>query len=266
MPSIARIAALILAAAAPLSADANNPRHGNPPYLSHQWPQPGEAVPAAYQSPPSGAQPAGADLSRDGSAAAPAALPISPPEQRPPLPLCPPGQSGRTTQNRRLGGLPSAVTVAGSLAIVLGVFFLVAWGMRRAAPPGSTLLPGEVLEVLGRAPLAGRQQLHLLRCGKKLLLVSLTPAGAETLTEITDPLEVDHLAGLCRQAHPQSATAAFRQVFQQFAQPRPVPKPAAEQPDESGWPSTYEESQYRPAGLTHGGVPAAGSRLEKRDV
>jgi hypothetical protein len=60
---------------------------------------------------------------------------------------------------------------------------------------------------------------YLLRCGQKLLLVSLTPAGAETLTEVTDPQEVDRLAGLCRQAHPQSATAAFRQVFQQFASP-----------------------------------------------
>jgi hypothetical protein len=58
--------------------------------------------------------------------------------------------------------------------------------------------------------------MHLLRCGNKLLLVSVTPAGAETLTEVTDPLEVDRLAGLCRQAHAQSATVAFRQVFQQL--------------------------------------------------
>ena len=41
--------------------------------------------------------------------------------------------------------------------------------------------------------------------------------GVETLTEITEPEEVDRLAGICRQAHPDSTTAAFRQVFQQFA-------------------------------------------------
>ena len=64
----------------------------------------------------------------------------------------------------------------------------------------ATLLPTEVVEVLGRAPLAGRQQMHLLRCGNKLLLVSVTPTGAETLTEVTDPVEVDRLSGLCRQA------------------------------------------------------------------
>jgi flagellar biogenesis protein FliO len=78
-------------------------------------------------------------------------------------------------------------------------------------------LPPEVFEVLGRAPLAARQQVHLLRCGRKLLLVSVTQAGTETLAEVTEPEEVDRLAGLCRQAHTQSATAAFRQVFGQWA-------------------------------------------------
>ena len=125
--------------------------------------------------------------------------------------------SSRGLSVKPVGGLPSVATTAGSLAVVLGLFFAVVWMMRRASPKGSALLPGEVVEVLGRAPLAGRQQMHLLRCGNKLLLVSVTPAGAETLTEVTDPLEVDRLAGLCRQTHPQSATAAFRQVFQQFA-------------------------------------------------
>ncbi len=109
------------------------------------------------------------------------------------------------------------ITVGGSLAIVLGLFFIVAWAMRKTAPRGSLVLPKEVFEILGRAPLGARQQVQLLRCGNKLLLVSITPGGAETLTEVTDPLEVDRIAGICQQAHPKSATTAFRQVFQQLA-------------------------------------------------
>jgi len=128
----------------------------------------------------------------------------------------PRGASSQPPGNLRFG-LPLVVTVGGSLAVVLGVFFLIAWAVRSAAPRGLTLLPSEVVEVLGRAPLAGRQQLHLLRCGKKLILVSVTPAGAETLAEISDPEEVDRLAGLCQQARPNSATAAFRQVLRQLA-------------------------------------------------
>ena len=92
---------------------------------------------------------------------------------------------------------------------MLGIFFALVWVLRRASPPGAALLPTEAFEVLGRAPLANRQQAHLLRCGNKLLLISAGAAGAEPLTEITDPAEVDRLTELCRQARPSIATTAL---------------------------------------------------------
>jgi flagellar biogenesis protein FliO len=154
------------------------------------------------------------------------------------------------------GGIPSPLTVAGSLAFVLGLFLLVAWVMRRTTPGATALLPKEVVEVLGRALLASRQQLHLLRCGHKLLLVSATPAGVETLTEITDPVEVDRLAGLCQQTRPDSATTMFRQVFQQLAEtPRPPARRAA-RPDH-GRPD-HDEVE-----LANAGIP--GSASEARE-
>lgn len=132
------------------------------------------------------------------------------------LPLKPRSQPGNAELRRPSGVASSLSALAGSLAIVLGLFFLIAWLLRRGMPKGSSMLPSEVVEVLGRAPLAGRQQMHLVRCGNKLLLVSVSGGGAETLTEITEPEEVDRLAGLCRAAHPHSATASFRHVLQQF--------------------------------------------------
>ena len=47
--------------------------------------------------------------------------------------------------------LTAFVTVGGSLAIVLGLFLVVAWAMRKAAPRGSMVLPREVFDILGRA-------------------------------------------------------------------------------------------------------------------
>ena len=70
--------------------------------------------------------------------------------------------------SRMLGAIISVVV---SLAVVLGLFFIVAWFMRRGLPNSTRRLPAEVVEVLGRTPLAGRQQMHLLRFGNKLLLV-----------------------------------------------------------------------------------------------
>jgi len=69
--------------------------------------------------------------------------------------------------------------------------------------------------VLGRAPLANRQQAHLLRCGNKLLLVSAGTAGTEPLTEITDPAEVERLTELCRRARPNIATTALSRILGQ---------------------------------------------------
>jgi len=132
------------------------------------------------------------------------------------LPLSAPRTSAsRADSDKQAGGFRSFINVGGSLAVVLGIFFLVVWLLRRASPRGLGILPAEAFEVLGRAPLAHHQQVHLLRCGNKLLLVSVTATGAETLTEISDPAEVERLAGVCRQTRPAGRAATFRQAFRQ---------------------------------------------------
>jgi flagellar biogenesis protein FliO len=221
MPSIANVFGmiLVLGGSVPLAAQDGAPRALRSPVSMPPCYESGDVKPAMVQWPvPPADQPAA--IGQPAQAQQKSNVPI-------PLPLgagessAPPRQAGdgtATDRNQRIGGLPSIVTLGGSLALVLGVFFLISWGVRRAAPAALLPLPGEVVEILGRAPLAGRQQMHLLRCGKKLLLVSVTPAGAETLTEITDPIEVDRLAGLCHQARSGSVSAAFRQVFQQLTQ------------------------------------------------
>lgn len=113
----------------------------------------------------------------------------------------------------------STLTVLSSLAVVLGVFLLLVWAIRRAMPRPIQLLPSDVVEVLGRAPLLGKQQMYLVRCGPKLLLISVSPEGAEPLTEIDHPDEVARIIALCRQAQPGSIPASFRQLLDQMARP-----------------------------------------------
>lgn len=131
-----------------------------------------------------------------------------------PLPLKPRASDGHAGPGKQADGLQSLTTIGGSLAVVLGIFFAIVWMLRRASPKGFGTLPAEVFEVLGRAPLANHQQVHLLRLGNKLLLVSVAAAGgASALAEITDSAEIERLDDLCRQARPSSPTAALRQVF-----------------------------------------------------
>jgi flagellar biogenesis protein FliO len=134
-----------------------------------------------------------------------------------PVPL-PPHTADHPETDKRSNGIQSVVQVVGSLAAVLGAFFLIVWLLRRASPQRTGLLPSEAFEVLGRAPLANHQQAQLIRCGSKLLLVAVggTGAGATTtLTEITEPDEVDRLVVLCRQPKGGAPSAGFRQVLRQ---------------------------------------------------
>ncbi len=112
---------------------------------------------------------------------------------------------------------PAVLSMLGSLAVVIGLFLGLIWLLRRGSPKSIRLLSRDVVELLGRSPLAGRQQMHVIRFGNRLLLVAVSPDGAETLAEITEPVEVDRLAGLCQQTQANSATQAFRQIFGQMA-------------------------------------------------
>lgn len=80
---------------------------------------------------------------------------------------------------------------------------------------GGGQLPKHVLQVLGRSTVGPRQQLILLRVGPKLVLVSSIQGEMRSLTEITDPLEVDRIMGECESAQPGSVTQSFRSILAQ---------------------------------------------------
>jgi flagellar protein FliO/FliZ len=111
------------------------------------------------------------------------------------------------------------MTTAASLAVVLGLFLLLVWVQRRASGTRGSMLPGEVIQTLGRARLNSRQEMHLVRVGNKLLLLAVTATSAETLTEITEPDEIDRLNGICLQNQPGSISASFREILSQLQQP-----------------------------------------------
>lgn len=129
----------------------------------------------------------------------------------------------RGNQSTALGPAapPSAAraltSVAGSLGVVLGLFCLLVWIVKRSSPKSAALLPKEVVEVFGRAALSQRQYAHVVRFGSKLLLVSVSPSGVESLAEISDLAEVERLVGLCQELQPGSVTQTFRQILSQLS-------------------------------------------------
>jgi flagellar biogenesis protein FliO len=116
-----------------------------------------------------------------------------------------------------LGNLESLSTAGIGLAAVVGLLVLCTWGFRRGGPKRGGSLPDEAFAVLGRAPLAAQSFAQLLRVGNKLVLVAITPQGAQALAEVTDPMEVGRLIGLCGNGTGHGPSAEFQQVLAQLA-------------------------------------------------
>lgn len=139
------------------------------------------------------------------------------------IPLAPRSNGAEPRGGVRRSPGASAGAVVGSLGAVIGLFLLVTWFCHRAAPASKAVLPGEVLRVLGRAPLAGRHVLQLVRVGNKLVLLSASGAAVSAVAEITDPDEVERLCGICERRAPGSITASFRNALRQFGEERTAP-------------------------------------------
>jgi flagellar biogenesis protein FliO len=70
------------------------------------------------------------------------------------------------------------------------------------------------VDVLGRRNVDSRHAVTLLRCGSRILVIGFSPQGMQVLTEMTDPVEVDFLTGLCRQSGEDTQfTQAFLDLF-----------------------------------------------------
>jgi flagellar biogenesis protein FliO len=87
--------------------------------------------------------------------------------------------------------------------IVLGVIcaglVAVSIGLRRRRRSNGGRLPVEAVEVLGRTAIDGRHAISLVRCGSRVLVLSVDATeGLSTLAEISDPDEVNLLTDLCR--------------------------------------------------------------------
>lgn len=133
------------------------------------------------------------------------------------MPLAPPSErfKGETPQ-KTTGTVQMIVSVGSSLLLVVGLFLGVAWCYRKTV--NTTIGSGlskQVVHVLGRSSISPRQQMVLIRFGSKLLLVSVIQGEARTLSEITDPLEVDQLVGLCESGQAGSISNSFRSVLLQ---------------------------------------------------
>jgi flagellar biogenesis protein FliO len=146
-------------------------------------------------------------------------------------------------------------TTLGSLTTVLALVYLTAKVLRKGMPAAQRTLPVEVVQVLGRKPLDYRNTIHLVRCGSKLLILGSSQAGLTPLSEISDPVEVDYLAGLCKPSGLGSVADTFNLLFRKFQSPETTE--AAGEPDQE---ANADPAVLRlQARLSHPGEPFPGT-------
>lgn len=116
---------------------------------------------------------------------------------------------------------PSIWGTLGALLVVISIILVSAKLFKKHHPLASTNLPKEVIEVLGKRPLDARQSIHFVRCGSRILILGSSPAGLEMLSEVSDPVEVDLISGMCRErSQTKGMNTTFFNLFQS-AQKKP---------------------------------------------
>ena len=124
------------------------------------------------------------------------------------------GKSRTGPQASKTAPRSSLTNLAISLGLVLAIFFGLVWILRRVNPAATKAeIPGEVVQILGRAPLNGRQSMQLVRLGDKILLLAISPTGTEPLGEITDRDEVDAITEICRSKNKNKIAETFRETL-----------------------------------------------------
>lgn len=131
------------------------------------------------------------------------------------------GKSRGGAQSSQTAARGSLKNLGISLGLVLAIFLGLVWFLRRVNPASAKGgIPSEVVQVLGRAPLNGRQNMQLVRLGDKILLLAISPSGTESLGEITDRDEVDAITEICRSRNQNKIAETFRETLARIRRER----------------------------------------------
>lgn len=136
-------------------------------------------------------------------------------------------QSGNRRQNRdgtTTGyAMPSIWPALFSVALVCAVFCTILYLVKKYLPGHRQMFSHPAMEVLGRAHIDQRRYVSLLRVGKRIVVVGVSPDEMRALSEITDEEEI---TGIMEVARPK--TEAGLNIFQRLFQRNVIDQDKAE--------------------------------------
>lgn len=112
------------------------------------------------------------------------------------------------------------------LAVVLGAMWLVLKWLRKRGIGASFGGSGSAVQVLNRGYLGGRHQMVLVRFGRRVLLLGVTPQSVNVLSEISNAEEASHVLAQLESAKVGSSSRDFQQAIAEATDEYTEPVPA----------------------------------------
>jgi len=100
--------------------------------------------------------------------------------------------------------------------VVIALIFAARYVLARASGRSHSNAGGGVVEVLWRAPVAGKSHIVLVRVGQRMLILSESGGGMNTLAEVSDPEEMADLLARVSSAKPTSISESFSNLMDRF--------------------------------------------------
>lgn len=177
-----------------------------------------------------------------------------------PRPSRPLSRNGTTKKPQR--GTGSMLRTIGALIFVVALIMIGSKFLRKHAPRLNGGIPDEAMQVLGKRAIGQKQVVHLVRLGSRILVIGGSPTGLQTLAEITDPIEVDFLSGMCQQDAPESQfTRGFLAMFRR----QPIDDPSeTPPPDEAAEPTASDRIRDGESRDEEFGSPPVEDELRRR--
>lgn len=116
-------------------------------------------------------------------------------------------------QGQRSVSTPSIFSILFYVFLICAAFLFCMWLVKRYLPGHRQLFSHPALEVLGRTHLDQRRYLSLVRVGRRILVVGVTPDTISPLAEVGDGAEVAEIMELAR-PKTEAGKSIFTKLFQ----------------------------------------------------
>ncbi len=110
--------------------------------------------------------------------------------------------------------------MAWPLGVILGIIGLITWAVRRWMPRSTGLGGGGLITILARHHLSPKQSLCLIRLGRRVLLIGVTPEAIQAVAEIDREDEAAALIAAAERGKPGSFSSVFARLSERDIEPQ----------------------------------------------